>query len=403
MEQYNKKQHSKKQYSKKQYSKPKTQKISKYILKGGKFIDEGGFSCVVSPAIGCSTNDINLDKSISKLIRNPDSHISNEIKLSNILKSIDPLQKYYITINNYCYLKNIPSDRKDIISVKYTDSDLKEFHVSDDSIISKNSKQCDVDLSLKPINLIMPYGGLSLSTIMKTSLKSKGIKAEIHMMFINNIKTIFKHLILGIVKMHNNRIVNRDIKQRNIMLSLNKSKNILLTRYIDFGLSEFLTDALTRDVSNISYKGTKYYCPPEIFICSVIKNYSEEPNTYKMKKINGYLEDSILIAFNKLGEKHRLKTINKFIETLYNKIQSLFNSNKILETFFGTNKNKFNGYLQKADVYGLGITIYETLANYSDINVKKDEKLYDLLLHMIEIDPDKRYNVIQCLSHPYFR
>ena len=31
-----------------------------------------------------------------------------------------------------------------------------------------------------------------------------------------------------------------------------------------------------------------------------------------------------------------------------------------------------------------------------------DAKLVNLLHNMIKIDPDKRYNVIQCLKHSYF-
>ena len=39
---------------------------------------------------------------------------------------------------------------------------------------------------------------------------------------------------------------------------------------------------------------------------------------------------------------------------------------------------------------------------YSDIDISANSQLYDLLLHMITFDPDKRYNAVQCLSHPYF-
>ena len=41
----------------------------------------------------------------------------------------------------------------------------------------------------------------------------------------------------------------------------------------------------------------------------------------------------------------------------------LYKSNKLLPAYFGTDKNKFNGYLQKADIYALGITIKEIFYN----------------------------------------
>ena len=53
-------------------------------------------------------------------------------------------------------------------------------------------------------------------------------------------------------------------------------------------------------------------------------------------------------------------------------------------------------------MYALGLSIYETLYKHSQINVKKNKVLHDLLIHMIDINPDKRYNIVQCVSHPYF-
>jgi len=95
--------------------------------------------------------------------------------------------------------------------------------------------------------------------------------------------------------------------------------------------------------------------------------------------------------------------LNANIDTLYKKVEYLFEKQKLLNAYYGSDNNKFNGFLQKADIYALGLTIYECLYKYSNINIKQNEKLYDLLLHMIAIDPDKRYNVYQCLEHPYFR
>ena len=97
-----------------------------------------------------------------------------------------------------------------------------------------------------------------------------------------------------------------------------------------------------------------------------------------------------------------ISKMNSNIDILYKKNKYLYNNNKLLESYFGSETNKYNGYLQKADVYALGLSIYETLYKYSKINVKKNALLYDLLIHMIDINPDKRYNIVQCISHPYF-
>lgn len=375
-------------------------KNEEYVLKqdGGKFVDEGGFGCVVSPALACSQKDKNLDKSVSKLTQ---EDISNEIKISSILRKLDPNKKYYLTSDKYCYLNNIPEDREDIVSVHFTDEDLTKFEVEPGQE-HKDKKACAVELALRPVNIIMEHGGYSLSSIMKTNRKSKGTRPLMHQMFVDNLKPYFKHLILGIVKMHNNRIVNRDIKQRNIMMNWNKEDNTVKIRYIDFGLSEFLTSEYCQHISHINRNGTPVYIPPEVHIAYILRKYNSRSEHYITKKVLTEINHYVKKAFNKIDEKGLLGNLDKNAITLYEKIKSLFDNKKILPIYFGSDKNKFNGYIQKADVYALGYSIFETLYVYSEIDVRQNDKLYDLLIHMITIDPDKRYNAIQCLSHPYF-
>jgi serine/threonine protein kinase len=399
-------------------------------LRGGKFIDKGGFGCVITPALPCTSSDKNLDKSVSKIIKHQSNSLNKELKISNMLKKLDPLHKFYITIDKYCFINEIPEYRTDLTNVKYKDEDLSKYNINSNNLIDKYGKKkkidkhfCDIELDLKPVNLIMPYAGISLSSIMKTKRKGekdskygkdKSIKSEMHRMFVENLKVYFKHLVIGLLKMHNNRIVNKDIKQRNIMLDLQNDKTkqnvkndndndtIMTIRYIDFGLSEFLSDEFCKDITNIGLKGTPFYLSPELFICAFIIKYKDRPESYKIKVIKKYITDNVIKALDIINEKEIISKMNSTIESLYKKIKFLYEKDKLLETYFGSEKNKYNGYIQKADVYALGLSIYETLYKYSEINVKQNEKLYDLLLHMIDMNPDKRYNIVQCLSHPYF-
>lgn len=49
----------------------------------------------------------------------------------------------------------------------------------------------------------------------------------------------------------------------------------------------------------------------------------------------------------------------------------------------------------------LCMSFLEVFSNF--IDVKKDIKLHNLLKNMINLNPDKRYSVTDCLKHPYFK
>ena len=403
----------------------KTRKNSINSLKGGKYIDKGGFGCVVKPAIPCHKlrdKDINLNNYVSKIISTPKlKDIYEEIDISDKLNQIDPNNTYFIPIKDYCYITELPEERTDVISVKYKDDKHKIYNKTSKPNLDK--KHCDMDLDNKPINLILPFGGISLAKIMKINRKNENnIKSKIHQLFITNIKMYFKHLLIGLGKMHHNKLVNRDIKQKNIMIyveplmipKLNtidlKEKNsdilnIMKLKYIDFGLATYITSSLSKDIHNISLSGTYRYLSPEIFISYIVVKYKNRSIQYKLQQINEKIK-YVKEALDRIKEKDMLFSLKDNISVLYKKIQYFYDNNKLLDKYFGTNTTThYNGYLQKADVYALGISIFDTLQleKHSNIDVRANKGLYDLLLKMIELDPDKRYNVIQCINHDYFR
>lgn len=386
----------------------KKDKISRQTLKntnsriqnGGKFIGKGGFGCVVSPALKCSKNDKYKDMMVSKIIPTHDVNYSNELRISQVLKKIDPGKKYYLTFEKYCFINKIPEDRRDFVNVHYLNDELTKWEVVEGQP-EKDKNACRLELALKPINLIMDYGGYSLTDIGAVSTKLQGTKAKMHKLFIDNLASNIKHLVLGIVKMHFNRIVNRDIKLRNIMMSFNKETKQVQLRYIDFGLSNLLTTDFCSDNSNIRTAGTPNYIAPELYVSSIINRHNERSSTYQLQKITRDLDSNFKHSIMRINERELLGNYKENVESLYHKIFNLHKSNKILPAYFGTEKNKFNGYLQKADVYALGLAIFIMLYVYSDFDVRGNADLYDLLIHMIAMDPDKRYNAVQCLSHPF--
>jgi serine/threonine protein kinase len=306
---------------------------------GGKYLDKGGFGCVITPALKCSNKDKNVDKMVSKIIPATDKDFYNELRISQMLKKLDPSKKYYLTFEKYCYINNIPKDRDDLENVHFLDDEFSKYElidsekdrqaskttsdrnrdrdkdrdgddhkdkIKDKSKIQKrvkDEKTCKIEIALKPVNLVMDYGGYSLSTIMKINRKQQGTKAKMHQIFIDNLRIYFKHLILGIIKMHFNRIVNRDIKPRNIMMNWNKDNNTVQIRYIDFGLSDFLSNEFCSSITNIRTKGTPTYYAPELVVSYLIRKYRERSPAYIIGKIFREIDDNVKKSMININEK----------------------------------------------------------------------------------------------------
>ena len=378
-------------------------KSLKNSLQGGRFLGEGSYGCVVTPAISCSKKNkststsknmyVNksMNKSVSKIIIAPTPDDKEEITISNKLKIIDPHNNYFITFEDACYMKTIPNERKNTVSVKYENDTLKTYDILNNK--KYDNDYCPIDLKLKPINLIMPYGGYDLTNIIENKQKTQHYILT-RLLLIKNFKACFKNLLNGILKMHNARIVNRDIKSDNIMANYNENKKLIELRFIDFGLSNILTHTYCKNINNIDIHGTEGLISPEL----IIAFYINDNRSY----------NDILININKhikpYNKYYKLQKFDKIIKDLYDKILIEFKNKQIFNNFFGTDTDKFNGYLQKGDIFALGITIFELLSIVipkSTTNISKSQ-IYNLLQNMINIDPKKRYNINQCLKHQYF-
>ena len=471
----------------KYYNKMNTQYKKK--LKGGKRIGKGGYGCVVMPALSCndidkvktkkrSTNTITTatknskrhftinnnttNKTISKIVLNDKKgSIDDEIIINNKLHKLDPLMNYFITILDHCRIKKIPSDRNNIVNVKYKVPDYTSklfsqlFASSQQSDPSNSlsyhdrydktkydimhtgkisSKYCPVDIATDPINIIMPYGGNNLEDIMssirletshKHTLKRTHItKSQIninnaHILY-KNFKIYIKNLLNGMYVMQNNHIVHKDIKPGNIIIDVNTNNktNKLNVRYIDFGFTAQLPRKTnTINIMHQSVQGTYEYISIEILIIFyIIDNYHNIKYNDKDYASNNELIFNNMFKFeiiapHKLLLKELHIDVHNYKATLtdiYNYyIKSIYDSsdshNELINKYYGMT-DKFNGYMQKSDIYGLGLTLYEFIICYNKyFKTKPNIQLFDLLNKMIEIDTNKRYNILECLQHPYIK
>ena len=377
---------------------------------------------------------------------------------------MDPNQKYFITYESYCKLKHVSNARTNTERVKYTNTSKKYYRSIDNkgklsNYKKKDNNKCLVDLSLKPINIIMEYGGYDLFNLKNDFNKKykkykeyKEYKAKtklinplklnqyVHFiktyeMFKLHFKSCFKNLAIGLYKLHKVRIVNRDIKTENIVANFNNYTNKIDVRYIDFGLSEYLTPHYCNDYYNIKLSGSYQVIAPEIFITFIIHdyhyhskyvetgrtntdNYSNNDIIYLKKmisEIKHYINNNVYETLKSFKQYEYINNMYKIsdkviytlpiIDKVYNDIKTNFDNKTILNAYFGTKNIKpLDGYLQKSDVYSLGCAIYEFIThNKNAIDIQNNIKLNNLLKKMVNPDPEKRYNILQCLKHPYFK
>ena len=401
----------------------KKQTKKKRILKGGRFLGEGSYGCVIKPALTCSTTKTrihSIDKlnKVSKIIKSTGSfEENNELYLSKILNKLDPQQKYFLSIIDYCPIKNVPSTRSNIARVRLSDSyfnnssssisGTKPYEIIDSKKLDE--KFCPVDLSENPLNIIMQDGGIDLFNIAEYYRNNKHkhdilIKNDnmyiAFYMLLNDFKGVLKHLLIGLKLMHDNHFVNRDIKSENIMLKYDHKKHKIFVRYIDFGMSEYINNRYSKNEYNIRLSGSPELIAPEIYI--TYYTYKYKNNIKEMvDKIRNSIVDNVMYMNKMLGIKPNslTKDINELYQTIYKQLQQ----KTLVYKYFGTKDFK-NGYLSKSDIYSLGIAMYEFIYVLTEnaLKIEKQPALKDLLMNMICINPEKRFNVDQCLKHHYF-
>ena len=366
---------------------------------------------------------------VSKLIfkgTNSKSFVE-EIKISNMIKKLDKDNKYFITYTEMCSLNKNQLSRPDIIDVKYEQNDNDLFKIMNETELRKKDKDaCYIDFTKKPKNIIMIDGGIDLNKVIKYD-SSAIIKYK------NNIKKhlpryLFK-LLLGIKKLHYGNIVHKDIKPLNILVNYKqydskleyKGKKInddtyLDFRFIDFGLSKAVQQI--KNLHDINSSGTLGYVPPELVILHRLYKIIKGDFNPQTKEDIEHLKNEIITLIKDIMDKFlkrgitrsnlKMQPVDKntyfyknsvFSETDIKKLVNLLYKNIKRKTLFDKFTNRVSGYLYKSDVFALGVSFFLL---YDSINVN-DNTLLDLIRNMIKCNPDERYDINQCLKHPYFR
>ena len=425
---------------------------------GGLKLGQGGFGCVVTPAIGCRKRQPpqNAVSKITYVVPGYEGDYQNELKMLKKIQAIDPEQKYFVSVSDECQLDIKESSvraPKDVVEVSYEDDDLDEFTVksSEPKYISRMNKSdikknyCLIDSSLAPRNQIQVFGGYELSEL------NYDKHPQVYKAIQQNYKPIIKHLLHGLEIMHKHRIAHRDIKEFNMLGMLysaakkqshrntqkrNKSKKLTtrykpiqarksakplgkpsvkpLVRFIDFGLSEIINPQHDEGgIRNFHWSGTDGYIPVEFIILYYMRDYinvygigilSNPVNKQKIiAKVQDRYQRKYKYFYDDIHVEQSLMSPKRTAYQFFNQptVSKLYdNLVKSLSdgTFCKLLKTDYSGLVYKSDVFALGITLAFIRRHY---RLQHDRKLTDLITKMIKISSVERPTILQCLAHPF--
>jgi serine/threonine protein kinase len=247
----------------------------------------------------------------------------------------------------------------------------------------------------------------------------------------NNFRLFVKKLLVGIKLMHENYIIHHDIKPGNILINIENKE--LFARIIDYNLSEHYPPEIQIKPINELFNlvgrssGTQWFIPPEVFgieyARTIYNRYRYIRTDYNHNHIAAYIIKKITNYYIYYCAKHGLdlglfnyNNANKHLieEEVYYISKLVYSQilngnddtiyNFIKKKYFGVSVDKnttiTDGWWYKFDIFSLGLTIYKT-AHDIGIDVKNNLLLVDLLRNMLYMNPDKRFNILQCLSHPF--
>lgn len=428
----------------------KNEKKSKSIKsqQGGEFLGSGGFAiCVVTPPLKCSERpDLNKymsSKFISKLVEYRESRSSSiemEVKHGETVMKIDPQGKYFAPVISSCYFT--PQKHADVVYKRRNKLSTSDMYYSDtqdeydtdtktkssetedyyDYVSYSPSNKCTIHKDKIYMNLILRNAGKSVKKVFNSGESGNMTYAFIK----KNIKKVMYHLCHGLMLLHSNHIAHKDVKMDNITIKYNSKGKKARVNFIDFGLSETV---YSRDYTEIEYLdllggGTLVYTPPDVKILSVLIKKLLKHNKKDIDDPLGHLkhivltdhrikkfEKNITAQFSSIGLRKGGVNISEIHKTsssrhkdrfytendrnkLYDMILSDIHKGRLEKDYFGP-----YGYFYKWDTYSLGLVFAKMIRKFGVTN----EKCIDLVNNMITLNYKSRYNVIECMEHPFFK
>lgn len=199
------------------------------------------------------------------------------------------------------------------------------------------------------------------------------------------LKNVAFRLLQGLYHIHTHQFIHRDIKPENILITPNSRTATLCDCAVcvaDFGIAK----KLKVSEANSDYVSTRWYRAPEQLLGM---NYGEKADIFALGccLAEFYTGNPL---FPGTGQVDQLV--------------------KIMEILGSPQSQKPSSKSFKEFIERLSIVKNQNFAQFSieqaSSNIKIitgcPEQLADLIAQMLNWDPEKRFNALQCLSHPFF-
>jgi serine/threonine protein kinase len=345
--------------------------------KKNRVIGDESYGCIITPAVKCDENivdfgEIDVRDSVMKIYKTNKKEtkilLDKNIKYGKFITSIDPYQKYFVIPIKYC-----KSSRKSLLK----NSAFKNCKV--------NKKQEQFTTSIMENQEYDLYEYI-LSYKQKTS-------------FLFPKKTfilMIRNLLDGLKLLIDNRLVHQDIKANNITFRIKPSSiNIdRVFKLIDFDLIEETDTVYTSD--NERLNTITHYYPIEYVLANNYLNNITDKNKEKFKtrlitEIYEHIYDIGLIGLSSYQNLINPNDLDKKIKIQVNKYV------RSPDKYFNDSILNNTG---KIDIYSLGMMCIYVEHLLSNDNMKKTSlnKYEKFLKGLVEIDPNKRYDINKAIS-----
>ena len=326
---------------------------------GGKVLGQGGYGCVIKPAIMCKT-DMDPKNKVSKIMRmdkldeEEKEELIVEYEISKKFKKIDKNNKYFLGGIDKCTFKNSKISKKDLKGCNFP-----------------HKKEIDI------MNIVMTIGE-DFNKI------AKKLDTE-------DLLKCLAHLLIGARKsIIDLNVALLDIKYENLLFVRDdKNKNLINPVFIDFS-PLLVPQSKTDFLFFIKAVGMQYYpfWPLEVLLyvfssdprrIKKLPKLPKESDSEKIKKKYDKIEMDNIVLQNDIEDFNEpLKQINNYDVTKQN-------YKKFVNEYKRALKKDYKKLMGKSMVYQLG-NCFPHLKN-------KDEKFNNIIKKMTEQDYKKRLDI----------